>query len=462
MKKPNILFIMTDEHKFDCVGYQNKEVITPFLDALKEDSIHFCNGYTTNPSCVPARAAIFSGKYPSECGAPAYITPLDAHETTFMETLQHNGYHTAVVGKQHFAGSAATHGYDDELIVDMHFPDFDEPSPYVDFLKANGFHQLSDVLVEDDKFTKRWAVDPKFHVDSYIGEHALEWIAQSDKIEKPWYLCVSFPGPHQPFNGIGLEEEALYDESTLSLPETKQNDLLQKPDYYMEQLRSGKGNPGEMPVIDATEAQIRHTRKSYYATVTAIDKKIGAILQALKDKGEYDNTLIFFTADHGEYMGEFGMFGKGQYLSEALMRVPFLMKPPIAGFQGREEQGYALNFDIAATCLDVCGCDYSELSCKSLVPFYDETRTETARKYLYTEALNVRGVQSKDYKLIYYQNRDYGELYDLKADPLERKNLWKDTRYAAVKVQLVYQLCNQMIDLGNHSHSLWNYAAPVI
>ncbi len=462
MKKPNILFLMTDEHKFDCVGYQNKEVFTPFLDALKNDSIHFCNGYTTNPSCVPARAAIFSGKYPSECGAPAYITPMDAHETTFMQTLHENGYHTAVVGKQHFAGSEAVRGYDDECIVDMHFPHFDEPSPYIDFLRENGFYQISDVLVDDDKFTKRWAVDPKFHVDSYIGAKALEWIDKSDAIEKPWYLCVSFPGPHQPFNGIGLEEEALYDENTLSLPETKQSDLAQKPDYYMEQIRSGKGNPGEMPVIDATEAHIRHTRKSYYATISAIDKKIGAILQALKDKGEYDNTLIFFTADHGEYMGEFGMFGKGQYLSEALMRVPFLMKPPIAGYQGYEESEYAVNFDIAATCLDVCGCDYSEMSGKSLTGFYAPSKPQPVREYLYTEALNVRGIQNKDYKMMYYQNRPYGELYHLKTDPLERNNLWDDAAHASAKQELMIALCNEMINLGNHSQSPWNYEAPII
>lgn len=117
-KRPNILFIMTDEQRFDAVGYRNPEVVTPNLDALKEDSIDFCQAYTSNPSCIPARAAIFTGRYPSQCGVPGYMSCLPKTETTFMKLLKDGGYHTAVVGKQHFWKSEIERGYDYEDIVD--------------------------------------------------------------------------------------------------------------------------------------------------------------------------------------------------------------------------------------------------------------------------------------------------------------------------------------------------------
>ena len=118
--KPNIVFLMTDEQRYDCIGYENSQVITHNLCALSADCVRYRHAYTTNPSCVPARAAIFSGKYPSQCGAPAYITPLAANETTYMSILQQAGYYTAAIGKQHFAGTLAPHGYDYEDIIDSH------------------------------------------------------------------------------------------------------------------------------------------------------------------------------------------------------------------------------------------------------------------------------------------------------------------------------------------------------
>ena len=120
-KRPNILLIMTDEQRVDAVGYRNPEVHTPNLDRLAQESVRFTNAYATNPSCIPARAAIFTGRYPSQCGAPTYMTPLPKNEVPIMRLLRAGGYHTAVVGKQHFWRYEGDKGYDWADIIDEHF-----------------------------------------------------------------------------------------------------------------------------------------------------------------------------------------------------------------------------------------------------------------------------------------------------------------------------------------------------
>lgn len=121
-KRPNIIFIMTDQQRYDTMGCVNPKVITPNLDKLIENSVFFENGRCSNPSCVPSRAGIMTGKFPSQCQVPAYISYLPDTEKTFMKRLKENGYYTAVVGKQHFAESTIDKGYDYEMIVDGHFP----------------------------------------------------------------------------------------------------------------------------------------------------------------------------------------------------------------------------------------------------------------------------------------------------------------------------------------------------
>jgi arylsulfatase A-like enzyme len=467
-KRPNILFIMTDEQKLNCIGYNNSEVYTPNLDELKKHCVNFVNGYTTNPSCVPARAAIFSGKYPSQCGAPAFITPLESTETTFMKMLRDNDYYTSVIGKQHFAGAQVDRGYDEEIIIDNHYPHFDEDNEYTRFLVENGFSSNEELLQRDSKFAWKWVADEKYHVDSFIGDMGAKWINDNaSKCEKPWFLTLSFPGPHQPYDGIGLSTESLYDESKLTLPSTTQEDLKNKPKFYMEQLLCGSGNPGEMPVVDASEADIRRALKSYYATMSLIDKKIGLVLDNLKASGQMDNTVIFFTSDHGDYMGSFGMMGKGQYLSEALMRVPLLMKPAIKDYKGRDEEHVGYNFDIAATALDIAGIKIpKDMSAKSLLPFIEDRGYEKLKDCqktpIYLEASNIRAIIRDGWKLIYYQDRDYGELYDLTDDEEEKNNVYYKVEFESIKWGLTKLLCDKMIDLGRNSHSPWNYNAPQI
>lgn len=454
---------MTDEQRSDCIGYVNGDVHTPHLNKLKTNCINFENAFTTNPSCIPARAAIFTGKYPSQCGTPTYITPLANTETTFMTTLKQSGYYTSVIGKQHFADSTVSHGYDYEDIIDGHFPNFKKKNSYTDFLIREGFCSEDELTVDDDRFTKKWISKDIYHIDGYIGSRGVEWIkTKSTKLDNPWYFCLSFPGPHMPFDGIGLSTERFYTENDISVPKTMQKDLKQKPAYYYEQLHLGKGNPGILPVINATEAHIKHTRKSYYANMSLIDQKIGEVIDMLKTTNQYDNTVIFFTSDHGDYMGDFGMFGKGQYLSEVLMKIPFFVKPPIKDFDGYTETDFAFNFDIAPTCLDLANIKIpNDMSAQNLTPYWNTLKSKNPLEYAYFEAGNIRSIRTKKWKLIFYMDKEYGELYDIENDCGERINLWDSSDFCCIKHRLIIKLCNKMISLGRLSYSPWNYNAPV-
>lgn len=485
-RPPNLLFIMTDEQKYDTVGYRNPEVHTPNLDRLAKQSVVFQNAYTTNPSCIPARAAIFTGRYPSQCGAPCYITPLSEKETTFMRLLQQGGYETAVIGKQHFWTSLVDKGYDYMDIVDEHGPPakigltvdentFGQPqnltvsdhvSSYVSFLYQNGFRRGSELYeLEDETGVCRWKVDEKYYVDSYIGDRGVEWLQNHPVQERPWFLTLSFPGPHMPFDGIGLPEEKLYCEEELSLPQTAPEDLLTKPPHYLNWLEKfAKVNTAHTKIEKAmTEKQLRHLRLSYYANMSLIDRKIGEILQVLKEKGEYDNTLIVFTSDHGDFMGEFGMAMKAQYLSEALMRVPLLLKPPIVNFKGKTESSLVSTVELAATFLTAANLPLpTNISQRSLTQFYESEQNRIEWKTLYMEARDLRAIRDERYKLIYYASREYGELYDLQTDPVERHNLWSEPAYLSIRRRLEKQLLDQLIFLGEGISFAWNEGAPSI
>lgn len=468
--RPNILFLMTDEQRFDCIGYANPAVKTPHLDGLSRDSLVFRTAYTPSPSCIPARASIFTGKNPSSCGTPTFITSLPEKEVCFQTRLQQAGYHTAVIGKQHFAGSRIARGYDDEILIDSHMPRARIPEnagvdAYHQFLTANGFQTNTQLTRWDSCYSWIWDAEDRFHVDAFVGDQGLRWVKEMalkiNEQGQPWYLTVSFPGPHMPYDGNGLSDEAAYDNVEIDQPQTTYEDLANKPAHYQKQRSSG--NPGRCPEEGITEEEIRRTRKAYYANQTLIDRKIGAILDQLKQDGLYENTLILYASDHGDFMGDFGLMGKGQYLSEVLMRVPFLIKPPVVRPTGQEITDPVSLLDLPATCLCAAGLGVpQEMQGQSLNGLWDPAKPPPGSQDVYMEAQGLRALRHGNMKLIHYAGRDYGELYDLALDPWEKNNLWDHTDYAEIKDGLRARLLDRLISFEALSGTAWNVNAPLI
>ncbi len=459
-KRPNILFIMTDQQRYDTFGINNDIIKTPNLDALIEESVFFENARCTNPSCVPSRAAIMTGKMPSECQCPAYITDLPTDEVTFMTRLQQEGYHTSVIGKQHFAKSKIDKGYDEENIIDGHAV-FAPPTDIASYLRYLAMNEVDPRTLYKKTCISggEWLVDEKFHIDNFIGDLGVEWIQKQEKNpEKPWFFTLSFSGPHHPYDLEGTKYSELYDLADMNPPDSSYEDLEQKPPQYKNMNMYAK-----IYLKDHTDEQYRKSKRAYYANMSLMDEKIGQVVAELKAKDLYDDTVIIFTTDHGDFLGDHGMMEKLQCLSDSLMRVPLFIKPAEKNSKFKKVSDPVLNHDIAATCLDLAGGKVPEtLSNYSYTGYFDDNFTVKVRPEVYMEAGGIRGVVMENVKVVSYIDRDYGELYDLNNDPLERKNLWNDPNYTDRKIKGMQKIMNYMY-LAIPKHEVpWNHGTPEI
>ncbi len=459
-KRPNILFIMTDQQRFDTFGRNNDVIKTPNLDRLIEESVFFENARCTNPSCVPSRAAIMTGKMPSACQCPAYVTDLPTEEVTFMSRLQEAGYHTAVIGKQHFANSKIEKGYDEACIIDGHgaFAPSGDIAEYLRYLAKNGINP-EEVYKKTCISGGEWLVDEKFHIDNFIGDLGVEWVEkQSKNNEKPWFFNLSFSGPHHPYDLEGTKYSAMYDLADMNPPQSNSSDLDQKPPQYKNMNMYAK-----IYLDDHTEEEYRKSKRAYYANMTLMDEKIGEVVAKLKEKDLYDDTVIIFTTDHGDFLGDHGLMEKLQCLSDSLMRVPLFLKPAEKGGKFQAITQPVLNVDIAATCLELAGATVPDsLSNYSYTGYMDKNFPVKNRPEIYMEAGAIRGVVMDGVKVVSYVDRDYGELYDLNNDPLERKNLWDDPNYTQKKMVGLQKIINHMYQAIPKHEIPWNYGTPEI
>ena len=456
-KRPNIIFIMTDQQRYDTMGCVNSKIITPNLDKLAADSVFFEHSYCSNPSCVPSRAAIMTGKYPSQCEVPAYISCLPETEKTFMKRMKENGYYTAVVGKQHFAGSKIDKGYDFEMIVSPS----EQLGVYEDYLKEQGLNpkeMYQKTLISGGV----WKADIKHHVDNFIGEKGKEWLENRLSVEenqdKPFFFTLSFPGPHHPYDLEGTKYADMYNLEDMEESESTYEDLEQKGPQF-----KNMGMYSDIYLKDYTKEQFLRTKRSYYANITLIDEKVGEVIDILKKHNAYDDTVIIYSSDHGDFMGDYGLVEKLQCLEDSLMRVPLFVKPPIAGFSGIRVKEPVVNIDIASTCMELSETPLeAPMSDYSFVPYWDKSKELRIRPYIYMEAGAIRGVLCNGIKTIHYVNRDYGELYDLNKDPLERKNLWNDKDYEDAKLHGYRCMFDSMYKATPGFDTPWNIGTPEI
>ncbi len=461
MKKPNIIFIMTDQQRYDTFSCINKEIITPNLDNLIKDTVFYKNAYCSNPSCVPSRAAIMTGKMPCECHVPAYISCLPDYEKTFMKTLKENGYHTAVIGKQHFAESTIDKGFDYEDIIDGHSPFSPKENlgSYAKYLESEG-------LDSKDMYQKTlisggvWKTDIKHHIDDYIGERGKLWLEDrfESKNDEPFFFTLSFPGPHHPYDLEGTKYSEMYNLDDMSVPESTYQDLDTKGPQY-----KNMGMYSKIYLKDYTEETFKRTKRAYYANMTLIDEKVGQFIDVLKKYDKYDDCMIVFTSDHGDFMGDYGLVEKLQCLQDSLMRVPLFVKPPVKNFEGVAIEDKVVNIDIASTCFEVSGIEVPKgVSNYSYNSYWDDTKEKRVRDFLFLEAGDIKGIICDDVKTVHYINRNYGEMYDLIKDPLERVNIWDDENYKDAKIKNYSLMVNSMHKATTDYDTPWNIGTPEI
>ena len=350
--RPNLLFIFTDEQRADTMScYGNDFVQAPSLNALSEQSFVFDNAYVTQPVCTPSRATIMTGQWPHTCGCISNNVPLKPETPTLAEMLP-DDYACGYYGKWHLGDEInAQHGFDEWVsIEDNYRPYYSDPedlkrhSDYHHYLVGRGFEPDGESLGAA-VFGRTMAADLEVqHTKSaFLGREAADFIKRHR--EQPFCLHVNFLEPHMPFTGP-LNGLYPHDQVPVGpcfrIPPAKNASLLHRTmaDHYMSRI--------------ATDDEMRKVRAQYLGLVTLLDRAVGNILRALEESGQADNTIVVFTSDHGDMMGEHGIVAKCVMYEEAV-RVPWLMRVPWLSRRQTHVPGRASQIDLVPTLLDLMG-----------------------------------------------------------------------------------------------------------
>ncbi len=428
MTPPNILLLFTDQQRADTIAALGNPVIrTPNLDRLVREGTAFTSAYTPAPECVPARCCLTFGQYPGKnrCYGNGSPMPWDEREN-LMSALGRAGYHTHGIGKCHFTPGARAdtlNGFDgrerqEEIVGGA------ERDEYLRFLQANGGAHIIDphgVRGEMYYVPQPAQMPAALHPTQWVGDRSVEFLRTRAAGGKPWFLFSSFVHPHPPF-APPAPWHKLYRDLDVPLPHTPEGCERLLVFVNRQQNRYKRRDRG----VDLH--LLRTMRAYYYACVSFVDYQVGRIVAALEERGELENTLILFSSDHGELLGDYRSFGKRSF-HDAASRIPLLARGPGVAPGCRCDTPVSL-LDVTATCLKAAGtafethaCDGEDLLGLAAQPSAERTvfsQLNRAGHGLYT-AVNRRWkyvYSAPDQReLLFDRVRDPGETHDL-ADAL--------------------------------------------
>ncbi|WP_205857137.1 sulfatase, partial [Phytoactinopolyspora endophytica] len=373
MTQPNILLICTDQQRFDAVGaYGNPHIATPNIDQLAEQGMLFENCYVQNPVCAPSRASLMTGRYVPSHGLHANGVDLESHEQLFSRVLADAGYDCGLAGKLHLG---ACHAGRSEPRLDDGFRVFrwaHAPNPGS---SENAYHRWLQARFPDvyDGTVSRtgpysWNTIPtEAHYSRWIGEETVDFLRSSRQEGKPFLFVANFFDPHP---GFGAPEEYVrrYDPAELPSPVTRDGELDNKPPIFSE---ATKGSPvaQERAYAQYSESELMEARRAYYAMVSLVDDEVGRILDALEEQGLTENTMVVFTSDHGEMLGDHQLMLKGPFMYDCAVRVPLIVRWPGMAEPGSRRAELVQWIDLAPTFLQVAGAEVPEhMQGESLAP----------------------------------------------------------------------------------------------
>ncbi|HUV62643.1 MAG TPA: sulfatase-like hydrolase/transferase [Sedimentisphaerales bacterium] len=452
MPRPNILFIMVDEMRWDAMGCEdNKIVRTPNLDRLAREGTRFATAYTCSPVCVPSRYCFFTSRYAHVHGSTDNSTPPQAGQVLLPALLKHHGYQTAISGKLHFLPPEQDFSFDS-------FWSFSNEGPgklqnWPQYMDARHGKNSARRLVPgsqpfpDDPLGKDLGRLPYPKEDSqtfWITDRAIDYLRERDR-QKPFFLFVSYLDPHSPSH-LCEPYWSMYDAEKMPNPRIPDAVKKQRPEAVRNDARGGGRH-----LIDS-EAMARALTAAYYAKVTMVDDNVGRLLQQVESTGLSDDTIIVFTADHGNMLGDHGRWFKG-VMYEGSSRIPLMIKAPRrSAFAAVFNRGKVINemvenIDLMPTLMEMIGRPLpsdSGLQGASMVNLAagKQTSWKTA---IFAERGSMM-IRTARYKLIKNQEKDMREgagayeLYDLVNDPGEDMNLIDDPACAALVAELKARL----------------------
>lgn len=523
MAAPHFVFFITDQQRSDWLGcYGHPVVKTPHIDQLAKDGTRFSNFHTASPVCMPNRASLMTGRYPSVHGLRynGCTLPLSTH--TFVDVLAVGGYKTASIGKSHlqpFTGLSPPHqsdegkqrtieearksdGGDYTLEEPEHYTSddrFEIPLPYygfqhVDMVTGHGVHCGGHYLQWLKEQTPDWAfylsdeselphnyscpqvnrtrLPEALYPTSYIRDRAIEHLSTALDSEQPSFTFISFPDPHHPWNPPGKYWD-MYSPSQFDVT-LRASDHQNPPphlQFLQEQFDQGIVPSAAQMAFMANDQEIKEAKALTAGMVSMIDGAIGEIVATINASPAAENTVICMTSDHGDYLGDFNLLLKGSWPKASICQVPFIWTEP-SGSQTSVSDALCSTIDISATILARAGLEpFNGLQGKSLLPLMDDTSSgENVRDSLMIEmndlmprfglekAARVRQVLKDGWSLTLYGGEDWGELYDRSSDPNECHNLWNQAAYAAKQSELLMALTDHLIQQMDESPRAQRYA----
>ncbi len=475
-RRPNILFVMTDDHTTQAIScYGSKLVETPHMDRLAAEGMRFDNCYAVNALSGPSRACILTGKFSHINGFRDNSSVFDGDQPTFPKMLREAGYETAIVGKWHLIS---------------------EPQGFDFWSILSGQHEQGDYY-DPDFLENGSPLTEKGYVTDIVTDKAIRFLKERDK-EKPFCMMVHHKAPHRNWmpapRHLGLfhetvfpEPDNLFDtyeerssaarEQDMSIAHTLREDWDLKLLTREEMLRDTTNRlykvyqrmpaPAQDKWGSVYATRIREYRsgnlsgdtlvswkyqqylRDYLATAQAVDENIGRLLEYLEKSGELDNTVIVYTSDQGFFLGEHGWFDK-RFMYEECQRMPLLIRYPKTIQPGSTSNAIAMNVDFAPTFLDIAGVAIpEEIQGQSLKPVLEQggEKPEEWREaayyhyYEYPAEHSVKrhyGIRTATHKLIHFYNDiDEWEMYDLRSDPKEMNNLYDKPDQAETQAALL-------------------------
>jgi arylsulfatase A-like enzyme len=471
MQRPNILWFCTDRQRADTLGVSgNSWVNTPNLNALATQGVLFDEAYCQSPICSPSRASFLTGRYPRTTGVTSNGRAIPASEKLVSRLLADTGYYCGHIGKMHLSPGDPKITQGCERRINDGYQVFEwslhPPGP--------PFNAYTSWLAEKGVEFKRTPVAGSPYIDfgmpaelsnpGWVAERSRAFIRAASNQTQPWFLTAFFEAPHNPFDPP-KEFLARYlkrlDE--IPLPRYTPGELDNKPPFQTVDRNGVWGGYRDYYAYPAmSDRDHRMIRAAYWALCDHIDYEIGRVLDLLRTTAQLENTIVLFSSDHGEMLGDHGLYFQGAYFYREMMRVPLLMVWPGRTVPLKSKALVELT-DVVPTLLEAAGIpghpgiqgrSFWSLASGQNDPhhhrsdiYHEYYQAIPGRgAYSQTGGAYLTGVRSRDYALTAVHNLDCGEIYDLKADPGEVRNLWADPAHASIRTDRLKRLCDRMAD----------------
>ncbi len=519
--RPNFILFMTDQQRWNHLSCNGNPVLkTPHIDSMAARGMSFDRFTVASAVCMPNRSTLMTGRMPSLHGVRFNGVPLDLGAVTLVDLLRAAGYRTGLVGKSHLQnftgrgtdlppssevgtpppsalaearrGTISGSEYEAELMpaeeragylnLQTPFYGFD----HVDLCTLHGDKVLghydlwlkeqrrdaddlrgpANAYAEPDYSAPQlWhsRMPSELYPSSYIAEKSMEFLRQGVKEGEPFFLKCSFPDPHHPFSAPG-DYFKKFDPDDVDLPDSffAPSDVP-TVSFVKEQSKADGFDKATVWPFAVTERELREITAVTYGMISLIDDCIGRVLACLDELGLRDNTVLLFTSDHGDFMGDHGIVLKGPLHYQGLVKVPFIWSDPADGHEGARTDALAGTLDIARTILARAGlAPFNGMGGHDLGPLMrgevDRLHTgivieQDAQRpnFHFDGPIRARSYVTDRWRLSRYLGSEFAELYDLENDPQERENLWFDPAYAPVREELLSQMVMTMMENQENS-----------